>query len=230
MPLLTPNHEGIRNIIPKAVRDYFSLETKLDNINFGQPELDKELLRIYREVKAGSTFDFSKNIVIDNVLVHADAYLYALRTIIRKAKHSIKIFTQQLDQRMLDGTPLFTDPDIIDAAVKFLSNSNARLEILFRDRPDETLLDSNTLITELRGRQNLSIYYSENTIVKTCGCTFVGADDRIYNLRFRNYAIINFNNQDYSKRISEIFVRVRELSSTSILRFGADNGIERNNC
>lgn len=219
MGMFTPNPLGIRNIVPKGIRDYFSIETKKDNVVFGQQQLDKKLLDLYREIKTNSTSSSSKDLVVDNVLIYSDAYLYALRTIFRLARSRIRIFTHQLDQRMVDGTPLFTDPDIIDATVDFLSGSNAKLEILFRDRPDENLLERSTLITELRGIENLVVYYSENRVVKDCRCTFIGVDDQIYNLRYRNYAIINFNNPSYSQELSAVFDRVRNLSTTSVLSF-----------
>jgi hypothetical protein len=199
MALIRPNPTGIRTIIPKSIRDYFSRETKRDNLNFGQRELDETLLNIYHDIKVSAHDSISKDIVIDNVSIHADAYLYALRTIFRSAKSSLKIFAQRLDQRMLDGTPIFTDPEIIDAAIRFLTNSKSVLEILLRERPDPNdLFKGNVLISDITGRKNFGMYHSENRVVRDCGCTFIGVDDSIYNIRYRNYAIINFNNLQYS--------------------------------
>ena len=214
MALVSPNPWGIRSYVPQAIRDYFSRETKIDNVVFGQAELDSKLLDLYREIKAATALD-SENILIDNVLIHSDAYLYALRTIFRTARSHIRIFAEQLDQRMLDGTPLFTDPDIIDAVLNFLADGDAKFEILFRDKPPDNLFETHTLMSELKGKNNLYVYYSENRIVQSCQCSFVVADDLIYNLRYRNYAIINFKNPAYSRKLNEIFDRVRELDSTS---------------
>ena len=219
-----------RQLVPQSIRDRLSIESKLDNVFFAPKELDAKLFEIYREIQnaSGSSTDdnasgssIDDNIVIDNVLLHSDAYLYALKTLIRGSRRYIRIFTRHLDQRMLDGTPLYSDPDIVDAIRSFLENPGARLDILFREEPKYEAFSEHLLIRSIGASQGLNLFCATSESIRHSHSRFITFDGVGYNLRYRNYAIINFNNPDYTENLIGIFDRMKELSTTFRLVPGA---------
>jgi hypothetical protein len=205
-------HTPARRLVPQSIRDHFSIETKLDNVFFAARELDAKLFELYKEIQDGT--GSTENIIIDNVLLHSDAYVYALKTLIRASKSHIRIFTRHLDQRMLDGTPLYSDPDLIDALKSFLGRTGAKLDIIFRQEPAYELFEDHLLLRTIGSSEGLNVYCATDPAIKGSHARFITFDDQKYNLRFRNYAIINFNNGSYVSKLVGVFDQILDLPTT----------------
>jgi hypothetical protein len=145
----------------------------------------------------------NEDICISNVDSHATEYISALKALLCSAVSEIFVFTDQLDETLADGTPLYSDPTIINIVKNFLSKPGRHVIILTRRTITAEFVADHPLFSELIYLHGFQVYCAGSSQrVQKCESKCVVVDKKAYNFRLKRTAWINFNNPLFAQKLS----------------------------